>query len=521
MATPVRSATDAEARPETRRLASYAWAAFLVAATTILAAAVRAVFAVPDLEVLYQLAVMIAAVRFGRGPSILAAALGVGCYDFFFVPPFHTLDVADARYLLTFAMMFGVGLLLSELTARIRRQEREARSREAHTAVLYALSRDLTAADDAAAVAAVVAHHAEEIFQAAAVILQKGDDGALRILAASPTTTTLEPSDLARAELAFAHDRASVTELLPKSRVVFAPLSIREAPLGVLGLVPRTDTPLGVEQRAFLDAFCRQAAFAFERLRLADEARSAALRAKTEEMRSSLLSAVSHDLRTPLSAITGAATALRDDDGIAETTRSELLETICDEADRLERLVANLLDMTRLETGLSTMKREWVPLEEIVGSALTRLERQLGERPVNVSLPESLPLLFVDPVLFEQVFINLFENAARYTGPGSPIEVTARGEPSAIVIEVRDSGPGLALGTEARIFEKFYRGAHTGKASAGLGLAICKGVVEAHGGTIRAENRAEGGASFQITMPILGVAPSIPSIAAEGEEALV
>ncbi|MDI1445907.1 sensor histidine kinase KdpD [Polyangium sp. 6x1] len=503
----------AEAPKEPTRAVMYGWAVLLVVATTVLAAAVHAVYPVPDLEVLYVLAVMLAAVRFGRGPSILAAALGVAGYDFFFVPPFHTLNVADARYFLTFAMMFGVGLLLSELTARIQRQEQDARHREAWTAALYELSRDLAAADDTEAVAAAVARHAEQVFEATAHVLQSVDDGAMRAVAVAPAATSLDSADLAVARWAFEHARPSGlgTDTLPGSKIVCAPLTVRGAPLGVLVLAPKGTTPLGAEQRAFLDAFCRQAAFAFDRVRLTSEANTAALRAKTEEMRSSLLSAVSHDLRTPLSAITGAATALRDDGGLGANTRAELLDSICEEAERLERLVANLLDMTRLEAGPVALKREWVPLEELVGSALTRLERKLGERPVNVAIAEALPLLSVDPVLFEQVFINLFENAARYTSPGSPIEVLARSEPGVVLIEVADAGPGLPAGSESRIFEKFYRGGHTGSAGAGLGLAICKAIVEAHGGTITAENRRPSGANFRIRVPIPGVAPSISS----------
>ncbi|MDI1436489.1 DUF4118 domain-containing protein [Polyangium sorediatum] len=516
------SAETAPAPPElpkeSARPVMYGSAVLLVAATTVLAAAVRAIYPVPDLEVLYVLCVMLAAVRFGRGPSILASILAVACYDFFFVPPFHTFDVADAKYLLTFAMMLGVGLLLSALTARIRRQEQDARHREAQTAALYDLSRDLAAADDTGAVASAVAGHAEQVFEAAAHVLQSRADGALQAVAVAPAAASLDTADLAVARWAFEHARPSGlgTDTLPGSKVVCAPLSVRGAPLGVLVLAPKSATPLGAEQRAFLDAFCRQAAFAFERVRLTSEANSAALRAKTEEMRSSLLSAVSHDLRTPLSAITGSATALRDDGGLGETTRAELLDSICEEAERLERLVANLLDMTRLEAGPVALKRAWVPLEELVGSALTRLERKLGDRPVNVTFPEALPLLSVDPVLFEQVFINLFENAARYTPPGSPIEVVARGEPGGVVVEVADAGPGLAAGSESRIFEKFYRGGHTTAVGAGLGLAICKAIVEAHGGTIAAENRASGGANFRIRVPIPGGAPQV---AAHVEEA--
>ena len=348
-----------------KTLAPFVFAALIVAATTGIAATARALYALPDVEVLYFVAVMVAAFKFGRAPSILAAVLAVASYDFFFVPPFHTLNVTDGRYLLTFGMMFGVGLFISELTARIRDQERDARN--------------------------------------------------------------------------------------------------------------------------------------------------AALRAKTEETRSALLSAVSHDLRTPLASITGAATALRDDRGLSPNTRAELVESICDETERLERLVANLLDMTRLESGPIALKRDWVPLEEMIGSALTRLERQLGDRSIQIDLPETLPPLSVDPVLFEQVLVNLLENASRYTPSGSPLEIAACAQNDTVVIEIRDSGRGFIPGTEERICEKVYRGEHGSAGGAGLGLPICRAIVEAHGGTIVAENRLVGGALVRIVLPVIGRMPSIPS----------
>jgi two-component system sensor histidine kinase KdpD len=497
----------------------YLTAALIVIGTTCIAAVVRAAYDVPDLEVLYFLAVMIAGIILGRGPSIFAAALAVLSYDVFFVPPFYTLSVADGRYILTFAMMFGVGLLISELTSRIRRQEQDARHREQRTAVLYALSRDLASADDDRAIANIVAHHAEGVFGAPALVLRANEHGELHTLAASPSSVVIDSKDLGVARWAFEHGKPSGlgTDTLPGSRMVCAPLIVGGVALGVLALEPAS--PLGAEQRAFLDTFCRQAAFALERVRLAAEARAAALRAKTEETRSSLLSAVSHDLRTPLASITGAATALRDDSGLGTNTRAELLETICDEAERLERLVGNLLDMTRLESGPIVLKREWIPLEEMIGSALTRLERYLGERPVNIQLPETLPLLSVDPILFEQVFVNLFENAARYTPAGSPIDIEARiDQNKRLITEVSDSGSGFSPGTEKRVFEKFYRGEHAGKSGAGLGLPICKAVVEAHGGTIAAENRKSGGALVRISLPLVDVVPSIRPPVSKVEE---
>jgi two-component system sensor histidine kinase KdpD len=264
--------------------------------------------------------------------------------------------------------------------------------------------------------------------------------------------------------------------------------------------------------RELLEAFVRQGTLAIERARLAEEAKTAALRARTEEMRSSLLSAVSHDLRTPLGAITGAGTALRDEGaGLSEAERAGLLDTICDEAERLERLVRNLLDMTRLVSGGLQVRREWVPLEELVGAALTRLDARLGGREISTTLPADAPLLSVDPVLLQQVFVNLLENATRHTPPGSPIEIRAELLPDAVAVEISDHGPGIPADSEERVFEKFFRGPKAGPGGVGLGLPICRGIIEAHGGTIRAlATKGEGtGARFRIELPLLGEPPSI------------
>jgi two-component system, OmpR family, sensor histidine kinase KdpD len=234
------------------------------------------------------------------------------------------------------------------------------------------------------------------------------------------------------------------------------------------------------------------------------EAESAALRVRTEEMRSSLLSAVSHDLRTPLATIIGAGTALRDEQGrLGPGQRDELIETVCGEAERMERIVTNLLDMTRVDSHSLALKRDWVPLEEIVGSVLTRLEPRLADRRVVMHLPEDLPLVSVDPVLFGQVFVNLVDNALKYTPASSPIEIGAAAKADAIEIEVADRGPGVSAGSETRIFEKFSRGAHPGIGGVGLGLPVCRGIVEAHGGTIEARNRPDGGAVFRIRLPLM------------------
>lgn len=507
---PVRHRAPADKPPV--RLAPYFAAAAIVAATLGLAAVVQRLLGLPDIAMLFVLAVMITAIRFGRGPALLAATLGVAVYDFFFVAPFHTFAVADDRYVLTFAMMFGVGYTVSELTTRLRRQEHDALSREERTAALYALSRELGRLEDSAEIAAAVAAHAARGFDARAHVLLLDEAGTLLPAAAFPSDAALDPKDVGVAKWCAEHGTSAGlgTETLPGAAVTCSPLQIAATPVGVLALEPRTRTPLRIEQRDFLEAFCRQAAFAFERSRLAEEARAAAVRVKLEETRSSLLSAVSHDLRTPLASITGAATSLRDSSGLDQETERELIGSICREAERLERLVTNLLDMTRLEAGTVVIARDWVPLEELVGAALTRLESRLGAREVHVRIPDELPLVSVDPVLYAQVFVNLVENAVKYSPPESPIDIVADREGDIVTVSVMDRGPGLPSGAEERVFEKFFRGSHPGVAGVGLGLPICRAIAEAHGGSIRAENRTGGGAVFRLAIPLPGEPPPAP-----------
>ncbi len=506
-------------------LRPYAHATLLVTLTTGLAFAIRALVDLPDVEVLFILAVMIAATRLGRWPSVLTAALGVASYDFFFVPPFHTFTVADTRYVLTFGMMFGVGILVSELTARLRRQEQGAVLRERRTAALYALSRELGSSNDAEASASIIARHTAELLDARTFVLLRTSEG-LAMLASHPANQSLDAKELGVARWACDHGRAAGigTDTLPGSRTLSMPLVVASNVLGILAVEPRSARGLETEPRKSLDALAQQAASALARIALSEEARVSALRAKTEEMRSALLSAVSHDLRTPLAAITGAATTIRDDRNMMESTKDELIQSICGEAERLERLVVNLLDMTRLDSGSVVLKREWVPLEELVIAAMARLESKLSGRAVDVQISPTLPLLSVDPVLVEQLFLNLLENAAKYTPQGTPIDVTARVEGGDVVMEVGDRGGGFEAGSEESVFERFVTRATMGERrgqrtdGVGLGLAICRAIAEAHEGTISASNRPGGGALFTIRWPLREGAPSHSGVLLEAGE---
>lgn len=491
-------------------LSGYARAVAAVALATAAAAAARALVSLPDVEMLFLLSVTVVAVSSGRGPSLLASALSVAAYDFFFVPPSLTLGVADARYLLTFAMMFGVGIVISTLALRVREQQRVAVAREQRTSALYALSRQLGSALDAREIAEVCARAAADALDADAVLLAPSQEVELAPLVAFPAEAVLSDAELDVARWMLHHGGvAAGTAAVAERGVLCAPLRALVDVLGVLAIRIPPGVTLRPDQQDFVDALCRQGALALERVKLADEARRAAVRAEAEELRSSLLSAVSHDVRTPLAAITGAVTALRDDEGtLDEETRRDLVETACEEADRLARLVSNVLDMTRFEAGAVEPRRDWVPLVEVVGAALTRLERALTGRLVTTVIPENLPLVSADPVLLEQLFLNLVENATKYTPAGSEIEIRASRDGDELVVDVADRGPGLRPNEEEQVFERFRRGAHPGVAGVGLGLPIARAIARVHGGHLEARGRPGGGAVFRLRLPLTPAPPA-------------
>ena len=499
-------------QPESVARAAYAWSLALVVGSTGIALLGRSAFHLPDVVMLYLLAILVASFRFGRGPAITAAALSVATYDFFFVPPFYTFSVEHARHVMTFAMMFALGLVVSNLASRLRRQEQQSRVREVRTAALYALSRELVGVPSAAGAARdrlPARRRGVRRSRGGAALRPGGEARAPRGRRAVGTARARGAGRGTVGERARA-PRGGRDRDLPDCRDRLDP------PLCRLGAAraARAHRPapgvMASEHRDFLEVFARQIAFGIERVRLAEEAKAATMRASSEAMRSSLLSAISHDLRSPLAAITGAGTALRDDPGrLGTEQRVELVDTICTEAERMERLIANVLDMVRIESGGMAPRRDWVPLEEVLGSALLRLDAKLRGREVRTDLPEGLPLVPVDPVLFEQVFVNLLENAVKYTPAASPVEVSARAFDHELEILVADRGPGIAPGEEERIFEKFHRGAHAGGGGVGLGLPICRGIVQAHGGTIVAGNRAGGGAVFRIRLPLTETPPTV------------
>ncbi|PYM82247.1 MAG: two-component system sensor histidine kinase KdbD [Candidatus Rokuibacteriota bacterium] len=490
-------------RPRAGRPLPYAAAIATVLSSTLLAWLMFPRFELSNIVMVYLLGVVVVAMRFGRAASVLASLLSVAAFDFFFVPPYFTFAVSDSQYLVTFLVMFVVALVISGLTVRTRDQAEAARTQERRTAALFSLSRELAAAREIAPLLEAAVRHLIEVFGGRIVILLPDATGRLEQRAGQLAPFNMDARDLAVAQWAFEHRAAagSGTDNVPGAQMRFEPLSSSRGVVGVVGMRPAEphafDAP---EQEHLLETFVSQVAVAVDRALLADEAQAAQVRMEAERVRNALLSAVSHDLRTPLTAITGAASAaLEDEARIDAVTRRELLESIRDEAERLNRLVNNLLDVTRLESGSLRLRREWIPVEELVGVALARLAAPLRERKVTTRLPEDLPPVHVDGLLVEQVFINLIENATKHTPAGQPIDVEARREGDEVVVEVADRGPGLPAGQEQKIFDKFY-GVGAG-GGAGLGLTICRAIVEAHGGRIGGQPRPGGGALFRFSLP--------------------
>jgi two-component system sensor histidine kinase KdpD len=483
---------------------AYGRAVAVVAVTTAAARLLAPMSELSNLVMIYLLGIVVVAMRTGRGPSLLAAVLSVAAFDFFFVPPYFTFAVTDARYLFTFAVMLVVSLVISGLTVRTRAQAAAAEHREQRTAALYAMSRELASTRGVDALLQIAVRHITEVFRSQIVVLVPGPDGALTPW--NGGQFTLDARDLGVGRWVYEHRQPAGlgTATLPGASALYVPLLASTGAVGVLGIRPADAHAMDEPERLHqLETFASQTALALERARLAQDTRDAELRIETERLRNSLLSSVSHDLRTPLATITGAVTTILDEGGRLDAeTRQELLESVREEADRLNRLVQNLLEMTRLESGALQLRRELHPLEEIVGAALSRLGKRLGDRRVTTRVPPDLPLVAIDDVLIEQVLVNLLDNALKYTPPVSPIEIIATATDRNVTVEIADHGPGLPAGEEDRVFEKFYRGQPTGGRGAGLGLAICRGIVRAHGGRIWAQNLPGGGVAFLFTLPL-------------------
>jgi len=506
--------TPAPVFQRTSQRRAYGWGMVVVASCTAVCYGMFVLnFAAANLIMVYLLGVILVATRYGRGPSLLASVVSVAAFDFFFVQPHLTFAVSDTQYLVTFAVMLVVALVISTLTVRVRQQADVAQQRERRTSALYTLSRTFASTRGVRNLVQAAVPFISDVADSQVTVFLPDADNKLASCCTGEQAFVPDQAEFGVAQWVYDHGRLAGlgTDTLPGAGALYLPLNGTRGTVGVLGVRPPARRVFPPEHVHLLETFANQTALAIERAYLADEAEQGRIEIETERLRSSLLSSVSHDLRTPLATITGATSSLLHADGqLDDATRRDLIVSIGDEADRLNRLVRNLLDMTRLEAGAVDVQREWQPLEEVVGAALTRLDNQLADRVITTQLPPSLPLVPIDGVLIEQVLVNVLENALKYTPPTSSITVGAFADGSGVTVEVADRGPGVPSGDEARVFDKFYR-AQDGGRGVGLGLAICRAIVEAHGGRIWVENRPDGGAVFRFTLPLVGAPPPVPA----------
>ena len=514
-------AADAPSSPLTRRMAPH-WRYLIAAAaslgTALLATPLQAYFDLANIVMLFLLTVMLVAVRLGRGASVVATVVGVAAFDFFFVPPRFTFAVTDLQYLVTFAVMLAVGLVTGHLTSDLRFQARIALHRESRARALYEFARQLSGALQTEQVFETTLDVIGRSFRARATLLLPDAAGQLQLPAAAGHERVrpilLGVLDIGIAQWAF--DRATPagigTDTLPASRLFYLPLVAPMRTRGVLAIEPESRRWLQIpEQRRQLDTFAALAAIALERVHYIEVAQNALIHMESERLRNSLLAALSHDLRTPLTALVGLAESLSQARPPLPDAQQLLAEALQGEIARMRALVTNLLDMARMQSGEVHLNLEWQSLEEVVGSALRASFSQLTRHRVETHLPRDLPLVRFDAVLIERILCNLVENAAKYTPAGSSIIISAQVAGDQLAVSVRDNGPGLPPGKEETLFDKFTRGERESRTSGvGLGLAICRAIVEAHGGTITGRTRTRGGADFTFDLP-LGTPPELPA----------
>ncbi len=480
---------------------AYAMSAAICLATVLIATPLSHVFELTNIVMLFLLAVVIVAVRYGRGPAVLAAFLSVGSFDFFFVPPRFSLAISDIQYLVTFGVMLVVALVIGQMTAGLTYQARVAQRREDRIRALYEMSRDLSAALMIEQVAEIGTRFLNAQFSARSALLVADDNDKLQI--------SMPPNDAPEVDSAIAQwsfDRVEAagfgTDTLPGSPTLYLPLSAPMRVRGVLAVQPRDTTRLAVpEQRRLLDTCASLLAISLERIHYIHVAQDTTIQMESERLRNSLLAAISHDLRTPLAAMVGLAETLILTKPVLTGEHIEIAHAIRESAQRMSTLVNNLLDMARLESGAIQLNLQWQPVEEVVGSSLRAARPALGTRAVQVALPEDLPLVNIDAVLIERILVNLLENASKYTPPEKPIRIGAAATDDTVELWVDDYGPGIPQGQNEAIFSKFERGKkENAEPGAGLGLAISRAIAKAHGGNVHGVTRPDGGARFTLCL---------------------
>ncbi len=488
----------------------YGLASLIVSLVTAGTAPLHDLLDLANIVMLFLLAVVFTAVRLGRGAAVLAAFLSVASFDFFYVPPRFSFAVSDAQYLVTFAVMLIVALVIGQLTAGLRFQVLAARKREQRIQALYEMSRDLSSAMREEQIVEICQRFIKRGFNASVAVFVPDGQKRLQLAEGSANLQTTDPGI---AQWSFDHGQNAGlgTDTLPSAHVLYVPLKAPTQRFGVLAVLPDEATwPMPLEQQQLLDTSSTLIAIAMERIHYVTLARDAQVSMESERLRNALLSAISHDLRTPLTVITGLASAMRMATPALPEPHAGLAEAIQDEVARTITMINNLLDMARMQMGNIVLNRECQTLEEVIGLSRGSCASLLTHHLVRVDLPADLPLLELDTGLMERVFNNLLENAAKHTPPGSLITLSACQDGAFMKVLVSDNGPGVPPGMEKKLFEKFTRGQRESTVSGfGLGLAIVRAIVEAHGGSVWVENRPEGGAQFVLLLP-MGNLPALP-----------
>ena len=473
-----------------------------------------------NILMVYLLGVFFVAIRFGLWPSIVGALTSVAAFAFFFAPPIFSFAIADPENLFGVSVMLVVGIVTSKLAENMRTQAKVAEHREQRASALYRLSKELAEARLGSEIIVIGVRHIHAEFGGRNTFLFPDHNGNLRYPDEPALDISWRCADLEIARFVFNHAQIAGhgTDTFPKDAAVYVPLNGSTGTVGVLAIeFVDFQQILLPEYFQLLDTFVDQIGHSLERANLAEQAKDVTLKMQAEALRNSLLSSISHDLRTPLATIIGAASSLEMDEHLNEHSKRKLASAISEEAQRMSELTTKILEMARLEAGEVVLNWQWYAPEEIVGSALRRLDKKLKTRQVNVNMSDGVTLIHVDAVLLQQVLVNLLDNAAKYSPAGRPIDIIVETTLLGLSITVADNGSGIPEALQQKIFDKFFRiNPESAQSGVGLGLSICRAIVEAHGGNIQVTNRYGGGAVFQLHLPFLECPPTIAPEENEG-----
>jgi two-component system, OmpR family, sensor histidine kinase KdpD len=492
-------------------LQQYLLAACAVAAVSLILYPLRPTLGYQTVSLILLLTVVLLPLRMGAGPVLLAAALSAVGWDFFFIPPQFTFAIGHLQDVLMFGLYFCVAAVTGMLTARIRTKERAVRTREQHSSALFGLTKDLSVARTQDEVVHAAIENTRKYFGAQVVVLLSQPDGDIFTEAHPASTFATDQREFAVAAWVYWNERKAghFTDTLPSARATYYPLSGPRYPLGVVGIHFPTEDQLSLDQESLLEIFMRQISVALEREQLHDLTRKTLVVAESERLYKTLFDSLSHEFRTPVATILGGTEELQSEPSLASGSQSEVVNDIRYSALRLNQLVQNLLDMTRLESGLLKVKRDWCDVADLVGTAVRKVDDQIQHLTVRIDLPAALPLIEADQGLVEQVIVNILHNAALHAVGASQVTITAQSSATECIISIADNGAGIAPEDLGRLFGKFYRGHGAKSGGTGLGLSIAQGILVAHGGSITCHNRPEGGAQFDLHLPLSPKPPSV------------